>query len=387
MQQKNGQKFMNLDKIPVISFFTGGGFLDMGFEESGFDIVYTNEFDPGFAELYKCGMSSWARQTQRSLKTYEITNKESITQSLPDKIEKIVFPEGKPLMWGIIGGPPCQDFTMNGKRNGFDGERGKMTIIFFSRIKKMKPAFFVMENVTGLLRNKDNHKRLDLIIENHCKNDYYLDRFVLNALDYGIPQNRERVFLVGLRKKLFNPPLKSMIKGPLLFDMDFDQPKPEFKDAKNKYDWPKMNPFGETPIKPQNIPEKLFVETCLTSEIDKQNNLANIDEFFPLRKNPDERKKIQEGDTCRQSFKRLHRYRYSPTTCYGNNEVHLHPYENRRISVREALRIQGVSDYYILPQNISLTKKFKMIGNGVPVPLAKCIAMSLYDFIVKYRNG
>ena len=91
--------------------------------------------------------------------------------------------------------------------------------------------------------------------------------------------------------------------------------------------------------------------------------------------------KISEGETNRPSFKRLHRYKFSPTACYGNNEVHLHPYENRRLSVRETLRIQGVPDSYILPKDLSLTKKFKMIGNGVPVPLAKAVANAVKVFL------
>ena len=89
-------------------------------------------------------------------------------------------------------------------------------------------------------------------------------------------------------------------------------------------------------------------------------------------------------DTSKKSFKRLHRYRYSPTACYGNNEVHLHPFEPRRLSLREAMRIQGIPDEYELPEGSSLTIKFKLIGNGVPVPLAYNIAQHL---IVIFRDN
>ncbi len=90
---------------------------------------------------------------------------------------------------------------------------------------------------------------------------------------------------------------------------------------------------------------------------------------------------IKEGETNRPSFKRLHRFKYSPTACYGNNEIHLHPYRHRRLSVRETLRIQGVPDTYILPVELALSKKFKMIGNGVPVPLAKAVAIAVKGFL------
>lgn len=140
------------------------------------------------------------------------------------------------------------------------------------------------------------------------------------------------------------------------------------------------------PALDKSIPIELTVTNCLVSEKDKKNKVANIDEYFPLRRNAEERKKVNEGDTNRPSFKRLHRYRFSPTTCYGNNEVHLHPYENRRISVREALRIQGVPDSYEFSKNISLSKKFKLIGNGVPVPLAKAVAKSVLHLISDKDN-
>lgn len=99
-------------------------------------------------------------------------------------------------------------------------------------------------------------------------------------------------------------------------------------------------------------------------------------------------KTIREGDTARKSFKRLHRYRFSPTACYGHNEVHLHPWHPRRLSVREAMRIQGVPDTYELPPEASLTSKYSIVSNGVPVPLALEVAKSLRKFLDKgnYHN-
>jgi DNA (cytosine-5)-methyltransferase 1 len=108
---------------------------------------------------------------------------------------------------------------------------------------------------------------------------------------------------------------------------------------------------------------------------------ANAKEYFNLYITEKALNAIDEGETNRPSFKRLHRFKYSPTACYGNNEVHLHPYLHRRLSVRETLRIQGVPDTYILPTGLPLSKKFKMIGNGVPVFLAKALAVALKNFI------
>ena len=112
---------------------------------------------------------------------------------------------------------------------------------------------------------------------------------------------------------------------------------------------------------------------------------ANANEFFNLYKTVKVLDAINEGEINRPSFKRLHRFKYSPTACYGNNEVHLHPYRHRRLSVRETLRIQGVPDTYVLPTDLPLSKKFKMIGNGVPVPLAKAVAVALKSFIKDHK--
>jgi DNA (cytosine-5)-methyltransferase 1 len=92
---------------------------------------------------------------------------------------------------------------------------------------------------------------------------------------------------------------------------------------------------------------------------------------------------IPEGDDSKKCFKRLHRFRYSPTACYGNNEVHLHPYEARRLSVAEALAIQSLPMEFELPPTISLSAMFKTIGNGVPFLMAKGIAEAVKSFIGK----
>ncbi len=91
---------------------------------------------------------------------------------------------------------------------------------------------------------------------------------------------------------------------------------------------------------------------------------------------------VPEGDVSGKSFKRLHRWRYSPAAAYGHNEVHLHPTEPRRLTVREAFRIQTVPDTYAFPQDMPLSHKFKMIGNGVPVKLARAIAGSFATILL-----
>lgn len=365
-----------MTKIPVLSFFTGGGFLDMGFEMAGFDIVWSNEYDKIFAELHSSGMTSWRKSKGNGIKA-EIFNTKSIHEISSEEIVKEAFHKIKPNVFGVIGGPPCQDFSLNGKQKGFIGERGKLTVTFFNKIIDLQPTFFVMENVTGLIKVKSNREYLSSLLKT-IESDYIIDYSTLNSLNFGVPQFRERVFFIGIRKNF----IKESYKYQNSLNNWFPWPmNSKYFNAANKFKWPKIEEIGTTVIVPNGIPSELFVASVLISS-NEFSKYSNSDEYFRLVKPISEISEIKEGETTRPSFKRLHRYRYSPTTCYGNNEVHLHPFENRRISVREALRIQGVPDTYSLPSELSLSKKFKMIGNGVPVPLAKAVAESVKKFLL-----
>lgn len=366
---------LNEYKVPILSFFSGGGFMDMGFEKAGFEIVWTNEFDETFAKLHAAGITSWRKSQGNGIKA-EIFNTKSITGISAKEIVEEAFPNGKPNHFGMIGGPPCQDFSMNGSLKGFGGERGKLTIVFFDRILELNPAFFVMENVTGLTKRKDTKEFLRSLLK-RVEEKYYIDYEKLNSLDFGVPQHRERMFFVGFRKDLIENGSVQLD----LFGRWFPFPVNEkYQNAATKYNWGKQVPFGKSLVKPQDVPLELCVESCLVPD-NKINITPNANEFFNLYITETNLRAIDEGETNRPSFKRLHRFKYSPTTCYGNNEVHLHPYLHRRLSVREALRIQGVPDEYILPEELPLSKKFKMIGNGVPVPLAEAVACAVKEFI------
>ena len=361
-------------KIPILSFYSGGGFLDMGFEQAGFETFWTNEFDSVFAKLHSAGITSWRKSRGNGIKA-EIFNTKSITEISSEEIIKEAFPKGKPEIFGIIGGPPCQDFSMNGNLEGFDGKRGRLTTLFFEKILDLKPTFFVMENVTGLTKSKLAKAHLQKLLQK-LDSEYFVDHKTLNALDFGVPQFRERVFFIGIQKDKAD---KQLINHSLGEWFPFPVNK-KYHNSAVKYKWADAVSFGKKLTKPKALPIELCVESCLVPKRE-MNSIANAKEYFNLYITREVLKKINEGETNRPSFKRLHRFKYSPTACYGNNEVHLHPYKHRRLSVREALRIQGVPDTYVLPAELPLSKKFKMIGNGVPVPLAKAVAVAIKDFL------
>lgn len=362
-------------KIPILSFFSGGGFMDMGFEQAGFEVIWTNEFDKTFAELHAEGMTSWRKSNGNGVKA-EIFNTKSITEIKSKEIISEAFPNGKPEHFGIIGGPPCQDFSMNGSLKGFAGDRGKLTVIYFDKILELKPTFFVMENVTGLIKRNETKEFLQTLLK-RVEEDYFVDHGKLNALEFGVPQYRERIFFVGIKKSKLDTKIINQSPFGKWFPFPVDI---KYLNAANKYKWPTPVSYRLNLKKPADLPIELCIENCLVPSTE-MDSTPNSKEFFNLYVSEDVLNDIKEGETNRPSFKRLHRYKYSPTACYGNNEVHLHPYQNRRLSVRETLRIQGVPDSYVLPPELPLSKKFKMIGNGVPVPMAKAVASALLQFI------
>lgn len=366
-----------MKRVPLLSFFSGGGFLDLGFEQAGFDVIWSNEVQESFAAMYQSGISSWrqAAKTGNS-KNNPFVNQNSIEILTKRKILAEAFGSVPPEFFGIIGGPPCQDFSQAGRDLGSEGNRGRLTQIYASVICDLRPSFFLMENVPGLIRRKHRsyYERIVKQLEDG-QFGYLTSMTVLNALEYGVPQNRERLFLIGFRKDLM-PDEHSALALARKDQNWFPWPKPEFEHAKNLA-WPTTSPFGcETLSAPVDIPLELTVGHLVGYEAE---NLPNGQEAFtPYSKKFQE---IREGDVSGKSFKRLHRYRYSPTVWYGNNEVHLHPWESRRLTVREALRIQSVPDEYVLPTENSLTHKFKVISNGVPSLLAQYIAGALQKFI------
>lgn len=372
----NNAKLENSVKIPIISFFTGAGFLDLGFELEGFEGVWHNEFNSHFIDGFQYGMSKALNRN------FKIEYNGSISDADSNLIVKKAFggKVGSPDLFGVIGGPPCPDFSVGGKNKGHFGDNGRLSEVYVERILEISPTFFVFENVKGLYKTAKHRSFLDRLINKlEQVGGYRIDHRLLNALEFGVPQDRERVFIIGFKNDWLK---KREVK------IDIGQrnwyPWPEdsrYVGAKNKYDWPEVSPFGSNIPKPRNIPKELMVWSVLENQ-EELLKMPNGSDFF--KPYSEKFYQIMEGDTSRKSFKRLHRWRFSPTAAYGNNEVHLHPVLPRRLSVREAMRIQSAPDHYELPAEMPLSHKFKTIGNAVPVNMARALAISLKSFLQKY---
>jgi len=364
----------------VFSFFAGAGFLDLGFEMTEhYDIVYVNEFHKAFNDIYR-----YAREQMGILPPRYGHHVEDISLLLDnDKMAPLLsqIEESKQqTLTGIIGGPPCPDFSVAGKNRGKDGDNGKLSGIYAEIICRTQPDFFLFENVKGLYRTAKHRDFFEQLKHQFVENGYYLTEQLINALEFGVPQDRERIILIGVRHDIANN-LNLQIEGINLVDFPWDGYKRyNIKDVK-AVNWPGRNPYVEHSqlSMPDGIIEDITVQHWWNmNDVDHHPN-ANM--YFRPKAGIVRFQSTEEGDDKKKSFKRLHRWRYSPTVAYGNNEVHIHPYEPRRLSVAEALALQSLPREYTIPQDVTLTDAFKTIGNGVPFLVAQGIANSLYDYL------
>ena len=198
---------------------------------------------------------------------------------------------------------------------------------------------------------------------------YTLHERLINSIEYGAPQDRDRIILVGF-------------KSTLDLEVHFKWVNRVYPDRSAfEFNWPTRDQFvrkRQTPS-PAGIPRDLTVQNWF--ELNQVDTHPNAHHHFQPRAGLARFKVIEEGDDSRKSYKRLHRWRYSPTAAYGNNEVHLHPYEERRISAAEALAIQSLPREFELPEDMTLTDMFKGIGNGVPYLAARGLAKSIKNHL------
>lgn len=363
---------MKKRKLKIFSFFSGSGFLDLGFETNGFEIEFVNEFHPAFMRAYQ-----YSREKMGLSKPKYGYFQGDINELLTSKKSKIedwirqARADGS--LVGFIGGPPCPDFSIAGKNRGREGDNGKLSLSYTNLIIQMKPDFFLFENVKGLwktARHRAFYEELKINIQNA---GFKTTERLTNALEYGVPQDRDRILLFGVRINIIG---KRNIEE---FPWEKYQ-KYSVEQIKNM-PWPNTNKFEKNSITvcPSEIPKELTVQYWF--EKNEVDNHPNGNDYFQPRSGLVKMQTIDEGDVSKKSYKRLHRWRYSPTVAYGNNEVHLHPYKERRISAAEAMSLQTLPKTFELPRDMTLTDKFKTIGNGVPYLLSSGIARTIYDFL------
>ena len=369
--------------INIFSFFSGAGFLDLGFELQGnFDILFVNEYHKEFNRIYQHARERMNLQVPRYGHHVEDITK-YIDGSHDERLHQLVEWVNKSKqenITGFIGGPPCPDFSVAGKNKGRDGENGQLSGTYAKLICIARPDFFLFENVKGLYRTSRHREFFEELKQQFRDAGFSLTEQLVNSLEFGAPQDRDRIILIGIQNHILSKLGLSSNNGELE-NFPWNAHKLYNLQEVKKLPWPSKSVYHEgvsTP-KPEGIIEELTVEYWW-----KKNEVTlhpNESMYFKPRAGIVRFTTKDEGDVEKKCYKRLHRWRYSPTAAYGNNEVHIHPYLPRRISVAESLAIQTLPKEFVLPLDVTLSDAFKTIGNGVPFVLAKGIANSIYDYI------
>ena len=317
--------------MKIISLFSGCGGLDLGFTNAGFKLVFSNDNDKDVWE------------------TFEKNHKIKIDRRSIVNVKSSEIPNAD----GIIGGPPCQAWSLAGAMRGIKDERGKVFYEYIRILREKQPKFFLAENVPGILSSTHKPEFLKIIKEFE-KIGYDITFGIVNASDYGVPQDRKRVIVVGYRKD---------------FGKRFEFPLPLEKKVTLK------EAIGDLP-EPLAAKERNYANQNLD-----QSNHEYMNGGFSFIYMSRNRKK----SWIDQSF----------TIQAGGRHAPLHPSSSdmlqidankwvfegkspkfRRLSVRECARIQTFPDNFVFYYD-NVSKGYKMIGNAVPVRLAEAIALKI----------
>ena len=321
----------------VVAFFSGAGGLDLGFEQAGYKIDWANEYDKDIWETYEKNHSN------------TVLDRRSITNIEADEV---------PDCDGIIGGPPCQSWSEAGALRGIKDKRGQLFFDFMRILEAKQPKFFLAENVSGMLFPR-HATALDNIKDMFKECGYELSFKLLNASDYGIPQDRKRVFFIGYRKdlnKIFKFPEGTTYKDKItLFDAIHD-----LKDSA----LPALDKNYSNQDNCQILNHEYMIGG-FSSMYMSRNRVRSWDEVSFT---------IQAGGRHAP----IHPQAPKMEFIEQNKRIFVKGQEDlyRRLSVRECARIQTFPDDFKFYYN-KVAAGYKMIGNAVPVNLAKILAKQI----------
>lgn len=329
-----------LKKYKSIELFAGAGGLALGLEMAGFTHIGLVEFDKSAANTLKLNRPNW--------------------NVLCEDIEKVAlrdlekeFGINKFELDLLSGGAPCQSFSYAGKRLGLEDTRGTMFYHYATFLKKLQPKMFLFENVRGLLTH-DKGKTFKTIYDIFEEQGYQVNYSVLNALDYGVAQKRERLILVGIRKDLskninFEFPKKHK-KQLVLRDILKGVPESECaKYSMEKQEIFKLVPPGGYWKDIDSNIAKVYMKKCWFMGGGRTGIL----------------RRLSLDEPCLTVL----------TTPQMKQTERCHPIEVRPFSIRENARIQSFPDDWEFTGTVA--SKYKQIGNAVPCNLAKDIGLSI----------
>lgn len=332
----------------VIDLFCGCGGLSYGFERAGFEI--------------KLAIDLW----EDAILTYNHNHKNKVGKLLDiHDLTDQELEEFKGKIDGIIGGPPCQGYSTVGTRD-INDPRNHLYIEYCRVVEKVQPEFFLIENVRGLLTLGNGMFKKD-IIERFSKLGYNVKFKLLNAADYGIPQNRHRVFFIGLKN-----------------NKDYKFPEEEAKIVTTKEaieDLPSLESDSIKLLEPssdyqklmrENNPENIILNHDITNHIEQTINvISKVPDGGNIKDLPEEYWNIRKYN---KAFQRMNSKKPSNTIDTGHRNYFHYKY-NRIPTVRESARIQSFPDDFEFLG--TKTSQYKQVGNAIPPLLAYKIAESI----------
>ena len=375
--------------MTVVSLFSGAGGLDLGFKEAGFEILWANDIHPDCAETYK-------KNFGKEMVVGDI--RQIPSSEIPNDVDV------------LIGGFPCQGFSVANIKRNMEDHRNFLYLEMLRIIRDIKPKFFVAENVKGLL-SMHGGRVIDMIISDFRKIGYDVaEPFLVNAVDYGVPQFRDRVFIIGNRihkKNLFPKPSK---RGKTTMETIGHLPEPDTDEGKRIPNHYGRNNVNDTFMKRKY--EVLQEDICdylrqwrrdsgwSTQKIDeyfgykytaghwfrKDNNSGSIpkpDDWIKLKellrfddKYDDAVLTFEEAQIkFEQSLRITNWDRPSDTITATGSEIHVN--KKRRLTVRECAILQSFPDTFIFYG--SLSDQYMQVGNAVPPLLARQIAETIKE--------
>ncbi|MFA9558298.1 DNA cytosine methyltransferase [Evansella sp. AB-rgal1] len=361
--------------LKTISLFSGGGGLDLGFQQAGFDIIWANDFD------------------KEAVASYEENMGKHIVLGDIATIDKSSIPKADIL----IGGPPCQSFSLVGKRH-VDDDRGQLVWSYLEVLSEVQPECFVFENVTGLksAKTRDGNYVIEDLLKAFHERGYTVNWEIINAADYGVPQRRKRVILVGVKGDHsfeFPEPTHDEKESLLrkrwvsVYDALSDLPSPD-ETGTFEYTAPIMSDYqkymreNSELITEHAVPRLSELDKVIIDHIPVGGNYMDVPDWVPSKR-ISTFKKTGGRTTC---YGRLvpEKPAYTINTHFNRPNVgcNIHYGEKRLITVREAMRLQSFPDNYKL---VSSTKRGKhtIVGNAVPPLLAKALAEKIKETVLQ----
>lgn len=344
-------------KRKVIDLFCGAGGLSLGFEKQNFESVLA-------IDMWSNAIDTFNNNRK---------NKVGVVKDIAEVDEKFIKQYVNEHVSGVIGGPPCQGFSLAGRRSE-DDERNKLYQEYFKTLSIINPDFFVIENVTGILSMKNGEVKED-IIKRAKKIGYnvYLDKLV--ASDYGVPQNRVRVFFIGIKENLD----KGTFKFPKKFNYKVtceeaisDLPSLDKNDDPSKY---KTEPTSKYQKEMRKNCDMVYNHEQTFHTEETKNLISHVPQGGSIKDLPESLR----GNRKYSSLLRRMNSKSQSNTIDTGHRTYFHYKENRILSVREAARIQSFPDNYIFSG--SKVNQYKQVGNAVPPLLAEQVAKAIVDYL------